>query len=78
MSITQAIGQITSSLSAAERRIRPRRVPFGLSGCVQGRHLGPMLNAARMDAAGGLWVRLATCGACGGTVDRSEFVGEVA
>lgn len=54
--------------------LRPRRALFGATGCAVGRHIGAMLDTARMDAAGGMGAKLATCSQCHATVSRSEFV----
>jgi hypothetical protein len=66
---------LEAAAGAREARLEIEGIPFGTSGCYVGRHVGAMIDCERMDAAGGYWSTVATCAACGSTVDRSEFVG---
>lgn len=51
-------------------RLRPIREP---KPCSHGWHTGRPLDAAKFDAAGGIWRGQATCSSCGSTVHRSQF-----
>lgn len=43
--------------------------------CRQGQHLGPAVDGALFQAAGGVWSGVATCGHCGSTVLRCHIRG---
>lgn len=41
--------------------------------CSQGFHVGPMVDTARFEEAGGMWKNLGTCARCGSTISRRQL-----